>query len=442
MNSKSFTISIFGLGYVGTVTAACLAKNGNRVIGVDKDESKVNLIGLGQSPIVEPKINDLLNDAINAEILTSTSNVSEAIMNSDISIIAVGTPSRKNGSIDLKYVENVCKEIAGILKNKKKYHTVILRSTVLPETCEKILIPIIEKISNKKQEKDFGFIFNPEFLREGSAVDDFYFPPKTVIGCSSSKDAQLMKNLYNFTKAPLFITSYKVAEMVKYADNAFHATKVIFGNEIGALAKTIDVDSHEVMNIFCSDTKLNISSYYLKPGFAFGGSCLPKDLRALMNMARHKNISTPLISSLIPSNEEHIDRAFEMIINYNKKKIGFLGFAFKANTDDLRESPILNLMERLIGKGYDVRCYDDSVQLAKLVGSNKLQLKNKLPHISKLMVNSQDELVDESELIIIGNSNKEYLKSITKLNNDQVVVDLVRISEQINYEINYNGICW
>lgn len=442
MKEKPISISIFGLGYVGTVTAACLAKNGHHIIGVDKDLNKVTAIGNGDSPIVEPKISDLLISSVENKTLSSTRDATKAINDSEVSIVAVGTPSRKNGSINLKYVESVSEEIGHAIKEKDNYHTIVLRSTVLPESCENVIIPIIESFSEKKAGKDFGFIFNPEFLREGSAVDDFFFPPKTVIGCSNKKDANLIKSLYSFTDAPLFITSFKVAEMVKYADNAFHATKVVFGNEIGSISKAINVDSHQVMEIFCSDTKLNISPNYLKPGYAFGGSCLPKDLRALMHLSKDKNISTPMISSLISSNIAHIDRSYQLIVKLNKKKIGFLGFAFKANTDDLRESPIITLMEMMIEGGYDIKCFDDSVKLSNLTGSNKLSLNEKLPHISKVIVNSQNELIENIDVLVIGNKNKDYLNVIKKIEKNIMVIDLVRIGDDFNNKINYDGICW
>lgn len=436
------TLSIFGLGYVGSVCSACFATRGHNVIGVDTNKAKVQNINDGISPIIEHSLGDIIKKEVTTGRLRAISEVQKAVKQSDISLISVGTPSRANGSLDLKYVSRVSEQIGEALFHKDAYHLVVLRSTVLPGTTENVVIPLLEKASGKKVGKDFGVAYNPEFLREGSAIYDFENPPKTVIGATNERDAKIADNLYSRIEAPLFRTDIRTAEAVKYADNAFHALKVVFGNEIGSIAKSCGIDSHKVMDIFCSDTKLNLSSYYLKPGFAFGGSCLPKDLRALVHFAKINDIQIPMLSSIITSNEVHIKRALQRVLALGKKKVAILGFSFKDGTDDLRESPMIELIENLIGKGYSLKLYDQNVSMASLVGTNKEFIKKKLPHLMDLMVTDTQELVDTCDVFIISQKNTMFVEVLKNLKAHQHVIDLIRITPTIETKASYEGICW
>ena len=435
-------ISIFGLGYVGAVSAACFAKEGHNVIGVDSVDVKVDMINKGKSPIIEKDIAEIIRTSVDQGKLSATRNADEAIFKTDISLICVGTPSQLNGNLDTSYVRRVCENIGVVLKKKHKRHVVVIRSTILPGTIKNIVIPALEESSGKIAGKDFGVCNNPEFLREGTAVYDFYHPPKTVIGETDKQSGDFLALLYDKLDAPLIRTKIEVAEMVKYVDNVWHALKVGFGNEIGNICKAIGLDSHEVMDIFCSDTKLNISPYYLMPGFAFGGSCLPKDVRALTYKGKSLDLDLPILNAILPSNINHIEHGIRLIMENGSKKVGFLGFSFKAGTDDLRESPIIEMIERLIGKGYDIKLYDRNVNLSRLVGANRDFILNRIPHISKLMVKSMDEVIKHAKTIVIGNNSPEFKDILTEIKPDQKIVDLVRIAkDQISIE-NYNGICW
>ena len=435
-------ISIFGLGYVGSVTSACLADIGHKVIGVDINPNKVDQINKGLSPIVELGLSDLINKGVQSNNLSATTDPLYAINNSDISFIAVGTPSNSNGSLDISFVEAIIDDIGTLLKNKKSRHTIILRSTVLPSSCEKKLIPILESSSGLKVGEDIGFVFNPEFLREGTAIYDFYNPPKTVIGCNNTKDGQIVSELYSFLDASEFVTSINTAEMVKYADNAFHATKVVFGNEIGAISKSLNINSHEVMEIFCSDTKLNISSYYLKPGFAFGGSCLPKDVRALSYMAKDKSINTPMIDSLIESNNQHINRAFSVLKKYTDLKVGFLGFSFKDGTDDTRESPIISLIEICSKNNFDIKVHDPNINIDRLIGSNKDFLDGSQFNMRENFIEDIRDFLSSCDLIVIGNPNKDFINLIIENTKDQLIFDLVGLDFNGSIDNRYIGFCW
>jgi GDP-mannose 6-dehydrogenase len=435
-------ISILGMGYVGAVSAACLAKKGHRVIGVDPNKSKIRLINEGKSPIVEKDVGDIIAATVEDGNLTATDNVNDAVNQTEMSLVCVGTPSQANGSLDLQYLRRVCEQIGTIIKDKDDFHVVVVRSTMLPGTMRDVAIPILEQNSNKKSGSGFGVCNNPEFLREGSAVYDFYNPPKTVIGESDNKAGDLLSSIYEGLPGPLIRTEIETAEMVKYCDNTWHAVKVCFGNEIGNICKEIGIDSHKVMDIFCQDVKLNLSPYYLKPGFAFGGSCLPKDLRALTYKAKMLDIDTPLLNSCMSSNNYQIERGVKMIMSKGYKKIGVLGFSFKEGTDDLRESPLVEVIERLLGKGYDIKIYDKNVNVARLVGANKDYILNVIPHISKLMVDSIDKVLQHGEVIVIGNKEKDFQKIIGRLTTGQVVVDLVRIKDQAQSGPSYEGICW
>ncbi len=435
-------ISIFGLGYVGAVSAGCLARDGHTVIGVDPYKPKIDLINSGQTPVIEKDIGEIIKKAVADKLLSATQDIKQAVFDSEISLICVGTPSQLNGSLDLKYVRKVCEEIGAALREKNEFHVVVARSTMLPGSMHSVVIPTLEEASGKKAGIDFGVCNNPEFLRESTAVYDYFNPPKTVIGETDSKAGEMLASLYAKMDAPMVRTSVETAELVKYTDNVWHALKVGFANEIGNIAKAAGIDGHEVMEIFCKDLKLNLSSYYMKPGFAFGGSCLPKDVRALTYKARSMDINTPILNSIIPSNENQIEKGLSMITEKGNRKVGILGFSFKAGTDDLRESPLVEVIERLLGKGYDICLYDKNVKVASLVGANKDYILNAIPHISKLMVDTIDDVLDHAETIVIGNGAQEFQSVLGKLKNNQVIVDLVRISENRSEPGKYDGICW
>lgn len=436
-------ISIFGLGYVGTVSAACLADSGHSVIGVDVNPTKVELINSGRSPIVEEGMAELVKKGVDSGQLLATSDPVWAVMNSDISLICVGTPSRPNGSLNLDYVRRVSQDIGIALATKRSYHVVIARSTMLPGGTEEVVIPALEQSSGKCNSEDFGVCFNPEFLREGSSIRDFYNPPFTVIGGDDSRAIEAVRELNSTIDAEILVVPFKVAEMVKYTSNAFHALKVSFANEIGAICKRQDIDSHQVMDIFCKDDKLNISPAYLKPGYAFGGSCLPKDLRAILYYCRHYDISAPVLESILPSNKRQVDNAYQMVKTTGRKKVGVLGFSFKAGTDDLRESPMVELIERLIGKGYQVKVYDRNVSLANLYGANRAYIEKEIPHISSLMCENIEDIMSDSDVIIIGNRAPEFRQALKKTSEHQRVIDLVRILDSPNGMVaRYEGIGW
>jgi GDP-mannose 6-dehydrogenase len=435
-------LSVFGLGYVGCVSAACFAREGHDVIGVDVSPLKVEIINGGKSPIVESGIGELIGEMVTGGRLRATTDSLEAIRESEISLVCVGTPSNPNGSLDLTYIKRVCKEIGAALEGKRARHTVVLRSTMLPGTIEGIVVPTLEVCSGKKAGRDFGVCVNPEFLREGTSLKDFYSPPFTLIGADDEETALVVRRLYSGVDAPSLVTGIKAAEMVKYACNCFHAVKVSFANEIGNVCKELGIDSHEVMNVFCHDTKLNLSPYYLKPGFAFGGSCLPKDLRAITYKAKELDVETPLLSSVLQSNRRQVERAIEMILLTGRKRIGVLGFSFKAGTDDLRESPMVALIETLIGKGMQLAIYDRDVQLARLFGANKEYIEREIPHVSQLMRPNVEEVLEHAEVLIIGNKAEEFRDVAAKLRPDQTLIDLVRLFDNRATGGAYQGICW
>lgn len=436
-------VSVFGLGYVGSVSAATFASDGHTVVGVDVNPTKVALLNAGQSPIVEPGLPELIESTVAAGRLRATTSTEEAIEATDVSLVSVSTPSRKNGSLDLSYLTRVCEQIGTALRDKPAYHVVVIRSTVLPGTTHCTVIPTLERASGKKYGVDFGVAVNPEFLREGSAVKDIRHPPLTLVGHNHAADAAGAVALYEGLDAPVITTNIRVAEMMKYASNAWHALKVCFGNEIGNFCKSLNVDSHEVMEIFCKDDKLNLSSYYLKPGFAFGGSCLPKDVRALEYRAKELDLDLPVLQSVMRSNQVQIQQAINQVADTGKKRIGLLGFSFKAGTDDLRESPMVILAETLLGKGYDVRIYDRNVLIARLTGSNKDYIEQQIPHLSRLLCDSIDEVLDESEVIVVGNAGPEFGEALTRCREDQTIIDLVRVPfNPADVKADYRGICW
>jgi GDP-mannose 6-dehydrogenase len=435
-------ISIFGLGYVGAVSAGCLAKDGHEVVGVDPSSAKVDLINSGTTPIIENDIGEIIDAAVKGGRLRATASVDEAVQGSEMSLICVGTPSQLNGSLDLKYIRRVCEEIGAAIKKKNAFHVVVARSTMLPGSMRSVVMPTLEEFSGKKAGQGFGVCINPEFLREGTAVYDFYNPPKTVIGEIDTRSGDLLASVYKDLKAPLIRTSIETAEMVKYTDNVWHALKVGFANEIGNVCKALSIDGHRVMEIFCQDTKLNLSPYYMKPGFAFGGSCLPKDVRALTYKAKSLDVDVPILNAILPSNDRQVERGLRMIMDKGSKKVGILGFSFKAGTDDLRESPVVEVIERLLGKGYDLRLYDRNVKLASLVGANRDYILNRIPHISRLMVERIEDILGFAETIVIGNGDKEFRGVVDRLRDGQVVVDLVRITQSQSVPGRYDGICW
>jgi GDP-mannose 6-dehydrogenase len=436
------TVSIFGLGYVGSVSAACLAAEGVDVVGVDVSQVKRDLISSGRSPIVEEGLDELMAAGVADGRIRATDDAAAAVRDSDLSFICVGTPSHPNGSLDLSAVERVAESIGAALATKADTHVIVVRSTMLPGSTEERVVPALERASGKRAGVDFQVSYNPEFLREGSSVRDFYHPPFTVIGAESAETVAKVAALYAGVEGEVFPVPIRVAEMVKYVSNAFHALKVAFANEIGVIAQAHDIDSHQVMDIFVQDRKLNVSPAYLRPGFAFGGSCLPKDLRALVHDARRMDVETPVLEAILPSNQRHVERTFEMIQGLGKRRIGVLGLSFKAGTDDLRESPLVTLVERLIGRGYEVKVYDRNVSLANLHGMNRAYIEREIPHVVSIMTDSIDELVSHAEILIIGNGDPAFGAALSGRRPGQHVIDLVRISGERPENPEYHGIAW
>ncbi|MDP4263358.1 MAG: nucleotide sugar dehydrogenase [Bacteroidota bacterium] len=434
-------ISIFGLGYVGCVSLGCLARNGHNVIGVDVSETKVKQINSGLPTIIEKDIDHIIREEHNRCRISATTDFDRAIKQTEVSIIAVGTPSSTTGHLNLEYIFKVAENFGHVLREKGRFHVIAIRSTVLPGTSEKFA-EIVERVSGKKKNVDFAMVSNPEFLREGTAVYDYYNPPVTLIGSEHAEAADKVASLYKKLPAQVIITDVKVAELMKYVNNTFHALKVSFGNEVGNICSALGIDSHKVMEIFCADKVLNISPYYFKPGFAYGGSCLPKDLKGLQTLAHDHYVKTPLIESIDKTNELQISRAVEMIQQTKKRKLGFLGLSFKAGTDDLRNSPAVALIETLLGKGYEIAIYDKNVQLSQLTGTNKEYIDTHIPHLSRLMKAQISELMNESELIIVNNKEKEYVEILSNVEEEHPIIDMVRLPEDIRKKKNYKGINW
>ena len=436
-------VSVFGLGYVGSVTAACLASKGNSVIGVDLSPAKVEQLAAGRSPIVEPGVNELIAQAHNGQRLRATTDSVSAVMETDISFLCVGTPSLRSGKLDLGHVEPVCRDIGQVLKRKDAFHLVVLRSTVLPGTAESIVIPALEQTSGKRLGKDFGVCVNPEFMREGTAVADFLEPSMTIIGAGDAQHAAWLRELYAWAPGRIFETSFRSAEMVKYVCNAWHALKVAFANEVGTLAKELKVDAEAVTEIFLADNKLNISPTYLKPGFAFGGSCLPKDVRALNYRAKELDLKLPLFESIMPSNDEHLKRAIEMVLDSGKKNVAILGLSFKAATDDLRESPQVQLVKHLLGEGRKVKIWDDNVSLGRLIGSNREYIEKAIPHIGSLLESDLAQVLKDGEVVVIGTRGIPRDQLQRHLRSDHIVIDLVNLEKARRPALDhYEGICW
>ena len=438
------TVSVFGLGYVGCVSAACLASLGHQVAGIDVNPEKMEMLGRGIPPIVEDRIGEMTARAVAAGRLTVTDDVHSAVANSELSLVCVGTPSAATGELSTVFLEQVTAQLGAALAETDRWHVVVSRSTMLPGTCESLLIPELERLSGKRVGVDFGVCVNPEYLREGTSVQDFFDPPKTVVGGSDSRSVSTVMGLYEGLPGGRFEVSIRVAEMTKYVDNSFHALKVAFANEIGSICSAVDLDSHAVMEIFLADTKLNLGAAYLRPGFAFGGSCLPKDVRALGHVARRNAVDIPLLGNLIRSNDSHLHRALNLITEEGKRRVSLFGLSFKTGTDDLRESPMVELAERLIGKGHDVKIYDSDVAYSRLVGANRAYINQRLQHIGDLLVEDLDSVVAHGEVLVVGSRAPEVLDAIGRRSPEQIVIDLVRMpdAEQLRQGDNYRGIAW
>ncbi|MEV6905609.1 nucleotide sugar dehydrogenase [Amycolatopsis sp. NPDC051071] len=436
-------ISVFGLGYVGCVSAACLAGRGHEVVGVDVNPVKIDLVSSGKAPVVEERIGELTAEVVAQGKLRATTDVRQAIADSDVSLICVGTPSAPNGSLSTAFLERVAEQIGDALKDKPTRHTVVFRSTMLPGTCLDLLVPILEKSSGLTAGVGFGVAVNPEFLREGSSVKDFYDPPKTVIGEFDSASGDVVAALYEGLPGEVFRVAIPVAEMTKYADNSFHGLKIGFANELGAICRALGLDSHQVIDVFLADRKLNISPAYLRPGFAFGGSCLPKDLRGLVYAAHRADVAVPILSHVLPSNEEHLQRAFDLVVRAGKRKVGLFGLSFKPGTDDLRESPLVELAERLLGKGYDLRIYDANVSLSRLMGANREYIEGRLPHLGQLLAGSIGEVLDHAEVSLIGCNDPDVLAALPA-GGGHPIIDLVRVpdADKRRAEEGYVGLAW
>ncbi len=436
-------ISIFGLGYVGAVSMACLARDGHEVVGVDLDPHKLDLIRQGRSPIVEEGIQELTASVVASGRVRVTDDVADAVRSTRLSFICVGTPSSPNGSQDLSAVRRVSEQIGAALRDKSDYHTVVMRSTIQPGSMEDVVRAGLESASGKRAHVDFGLGFQPEFLREGSSIKDYDNPPFTVIGTEDPRAAETVREVFAQLPCEFIVTSVGVAEMLKYACNAFHAVKITFANEIGRLSRSVGVDSREVMDLVCRDKRLNISPAYMKPGFAFGGSCLPKDLRALTYVGRVNDITTPMLGNVMGSNRAHIDHALDLVTQSGKRRVGMIGLSFKAGTDDLRESPLVTVAERLIGKGYDLRIYDPEVNLSRLLGANKRYIEGSIPHIGSLMSEDCAEVVRHAQVMILGLADRQLLSTIAANTSDeQVIVDLVGVPRGALGPASCIGACW
>jgi GDP-mannose 6-dehydrogenase len=436
-------ISIFGLGYVGAVSMACLARDGHEVVGVDLDPVKLDLIRQGRSPIVEEGIQELTAQVVASGRVRVTDDIADAIRSTELSFICVGTPSSPNGSQDLTAVRRVSEQIGAALKDKPAYHTVVMRSTIQPGSMRDVVTAGLESTSGLRANVDFGLGFQPEFLREGTSIKDYDSPPFTAIGTDDPRAADVVRRVFGHLPCDFIVTSIGVAEVLKYACNAFHAVKITFANEVGRVAQSVGVDSREVMNLVCRDTRLNISTAYLRPGFAFGGSCLPKDLRALTYVAKQKDVTLPMLGNVLGSNRAHIDHALDLAMKPGKRRIGMIGLSFKAGTDDLRESPLVTVAERLIGKGYELRIYDPEVNLSRLLGANKRYIEHSIPHIGSLMSGDCAEVIGHGDVLIVGLANAEVLGALRADGGaGKVVVDLVGLPADLQAQGEYTGLCW
>jgi GDP-mannose 6-dehydrogenase len=436
-------ISIFGLGYVGAVSLACLARDGHEIVGVDVDASKLDLIRRGQTPIIEEGMQELVQKVVADGRVTVTGEAASAVHGTDLSFLCVGTPSRSNGSQDLGAMERLAAQLGDALKTKEGYHAFVIRSTVLPGTLENVIGPIIEKHSGKARGVDFDLCFQPEFMREGSSIRDYDQPPLTVVGSDHERPVAMLREVFGHLRCEFVVCSVKTAEMLKYCCNIFHATKITFANEIGRVCQALGVDSHEVMDLVCRDFQLNISTAYLKPGFAYGGSCLPKDLRAMCHAAGRQDVSIPMLSSIAGSNEVHIRHAIDIILGTGRKSVGMIGLSFKGGTDDLRESPMVAMAERIIGKGLRLKIFDPEVHVSRLVGANRRYIDEIIPHIGSLMSDRLDELIDGSEFLVVGLRSERVIRELeARTRQDQFLLDLVKLPGRDNLRGTYCGVCW
>jgi GDP-mannose 6-dehydrogenase len=433
-------ISIFGLGYVGCVSLGCLAKSGHNVIGVDISSTKVAQINSGKATIIEKDIDTIIAEQFKEGHISATTDNDIAVAGSEISIVAVGTPNTDKGHLNLQYIFNVAVIIGEALRFKDAFHIIVLRSTILPGTCDKFA-DIVEKVSDKKRNEDFAIVDNPEFLREGTAVQDYFNPPLTLVGSDNQAAAEKVAGLYRNLPAEVIMTSLKVAEIMKYVNNTYHALKISFANEVGNICTEIGIDSHEVMEIFCKDKQLNISPYYFKPGFAYGGSCLPKDLRGFQTLAHDLYVQVPVIDSIDKTNDMQIQRAIKIIFRYWNKKLGFLGLSFKAGTDDLRNSPAVTVIEALLGKGCDIKIYDKNINISMLTGTNKEYIDARIPHLSTLLTDDPIQLINECDVIIINTKEPEFLNLIKDIST-KIIIDFVRLDQALLLKNNYKGINW
>jgi len=436
-------LSIFGMGYVGVVSGACLARLGHKVVGVDVNLDKVNLINAGRSPIVEPGVPEIIAERVAAGAFSATTDAAAAVAQSEVSFISVGTPSSRNGAPSLDHIDHVSRQIGEAIAKKQTPHSVIVRSTVPPGTVAGRIAPALARASGRKPGEGLDVADNPEFLREGRAVADFEKPPFTLIGSSSAGAVEVAREVYRKIDAPFIVTDERTAECIKYLCNVFHAVKIGFANEVGAVLKSQGVDAREAMRVFCEDRALNISPVYLRPGFAFGGSCLPKDLRGFLSLAEGEHIDLPFLGSLMRSNERHIERAYEMIARGGRRRLAFFGLAFKPGTDDMRESPQVALAEKLIGKGYELAIYDRDVELARLTGANKAFIEHEIPHLGRLLKQSAEQTLEGAEAIVIGHVGQTEAGVIAARHDGRTIIDLQGVRDLETLKgADYQGICW
>jgi GDP-mannose 6-dehydrogenase len=434
-------ISIFGAGYVGAVSAACLTKDGHTVIAVDPDPNKIQPLLAGKSPIIEPGLEELISEGVASGRLTATSDAASALANSDLSLICVGTPSRPDGSLNTEYLKRAAEEIGAALKNKNTFHSVVVRSTCLPGTTESVVVPALEQASGLVAGEDFGIAYLPEFLRESTAIKDYYDPGVIVFGTRDKFTLDRLHEIHQHLERPKYVVDIKTAEGIKYTNNAWHALKISFSNEIGNILSKAGIDSHIALDILCADDRLNISKAYMTPGFAFGGSCLPKDLRALISMSRRQGTPAPLLEATLSANEVQINRAYSMVTNHGSRKVGFVGLSFKPDTDDLRESPLVELAERLYGRGFQIKIFDPNIRMNRLTGANASFVKSRLPHLADLLNEDIDSVIDSSDIIVVGN-RAEMNGSLERIAPHAQIIDLVRVDKGMRTEGNYHGICW
>jgi GDP-mannose 6-dehydrogenase len=436
-------ISVLGLGYVGAVSMACLARDGHEVVGVDIDPYKLDLIRRGQSPIIEEGMPELMRRVVSERRVTVTDDAAEALQGTDLSFVCVGTPSRSNGSQDLGAIERLAGQLGDALRQKDRYHVIAIRSTVLPGTVDDVIVPILEARSGKSRSESFGVCFQPEFLREGTSIRDYDNPPFTVIGTDSDRTAAVLREVFGHLGCEFRVCTIRTAEMLKYCCNTFHALKITFANEIGRISQALGVDPHDVMDLACRDKQLNISPAYLKPGFAFGGSCLPKDLRATCHAARRSDVSVPMLDAIARSNETHIQHAIDAVLATGRKSIGMIGLSFKSGTDDLRESPLVVMAERFIGKGLDLKIFDPEVHVSTLVGANRRYVEESIPHIGSLMRESVEELIRGSEVLVVALGTEPVVRALRAgCRADQFLLDLVNLRGRESLPCTYRGVCW